>query len=93
MIEAIKGLGVISAEGIELSHRTPVLALCRALIAAGHADGPMIVRDLDGVPLMTVRSIAEAAGVTVHENERIGPVFARWKPHPGKEAFSEDHDD
>lgn len=80
MIEAIKGLGAIEAEGIEVQHRTPVLALCRALIAAGHADGPMIVRDLDGRPLMTVRSIAEAAEVAVKENERIGPVFVKYRP-------------
>jgi hypothetical protein len=80
MIEAIKGLGVISAEGIELSHRTPVLALCRALIAAGHPDQPMTVRDLDNRPLMTVRSIAKAAGLSVKENDHIGPVFVKYQP-------------
>lgn len=42
------GAGIISAEGLTVKHRTPTLALCRALIAAGHEDGPMIVRDPAG---------------------------------------------
>jgi hypothetical protein len=35
----------ITAAGITLPHRTPVLQLCRDLVAAGYADGPMTVVD------------------------------------------------
>lgn len=81
MIEATKiGAGVISAEGLTVKHRTPTLALCRALIAAGHEDGPMIVRDPAGRPLMTVPSIVAAAALSVIENERTGPRFGKWSP-------------
>jgi len=81
--------GAISAEGITLTHRTPVLQLCRALIAAGHPDGPMTVT-CGGIPTMTVRSIAEAATRTVIENDKLGPVFAKWSPFPGRQASSPD---
>jgi hypothetical protein len=74
--------GSISAEGITLTHRTPTLALCRALIAAGHPDGPLTVT-CGGIPTMVVRSIAEAATRTVIENAKTGPVFAKWSPFTG----------
>ena len=37
--------GSITAAGITLTHREPTLALCRALVEAGHADQPMTVID------------------------------------------------
>jgi hypothetical protein len=81
MIEATRTApGVVEAAGIEVKHRAPTLALCRALLAAGHADQRMVVYDTDGRALMTVHSIAEAAGVTVHENDKVGPKFAKWSP-------------
>jgi hypothetical protein len=84
--------GVIAAEGIEAKHRAPAFALCRALLAAGHADQPMTVRDPDGRVLLTVQSIAEAAKLTVKETDR-GPKFVKWEAHPGKAIYGEDHDD
>jgi hypothetical protein len=84
--------GAVSAEGITLTHRTPVLQLCRALIAAGLPDQPMTVLDAaTGRPTMQVRSIAQAALLSV--DEAHGCRFGRWKPHPGKAIFGEDHDD
>jgi hypothetical protein len=75
--------GKIAAEGITLTSREPTLALCRALIAAGHADGPMTVVDsATGRPTMTVQSIAKAALLTVDEGN--GCRFARWRPFPGR---------
>lgn len=73
----------ISAEGIALTHRTPTLALCRALIAAGHPDGPMTVTDSLGAAVLTVASIAAAADVTVMENAKFGPRFAKFSPFTG----------
>jgi hypothetical protein len=81
MIEATKtGLGVVTALGIEAKHKAPTLALCRALLAAGHADGPMTVRDTDGRALLTVPSIAAAAGLAVEENAGGGPRFVKFRP-------------
>jgi hypothetical protein len=74
--------GGITAAGISLTSREPVLALCRALIAAGHADGAMTVIDgATGRPTMHVRSIAAAALLTVDEGN--GCRFTRWRPPPG----------
>ena len=54
--------GTITAAGITLTSREPTLALCRALVDAGHADGPMTVVDsATGRPVMHVRSIPKAA--------------------------------
>ena len=81
MIEAVKtGPGVVEAAGLTVKHRTPTLALCRALLAAGHDDGPMTVRDTVGRALVEVPSIAAAGLLTVHENDKFGPKFAKWSP-------------
>ena len=74
--------GKVAAGGITLSHRTPVLQLCRALVDAGHPDQPMTVIDsATGRPTMHVASIAQAALLTV--DERTGCGFRRWMPFPG----------
>jgi hypothetical protein len=84
MIEATRTApGVIAAEGIEARHKAPAFALCRALIAAGHADQPMTVRDPGGRVLLTVASIAAAAELTVMENATAGPRFVKWAPFAG----------
>lgn len=84
MIEATKtGQGVIVAEGIEIRHRTPALAMCRALLNAGIADQPMTVVDANGRALLTVRSIAAVAEMTVIENANAGPRFGKWSPFTG----------
>jgi hypothetical protein len=73
--------GGITAAGITLTSREPTLALCRALIAAGHADGPMTVVDgATGRPTMHVASIAQAALLTVSED---GCRFRLWRPPSG----------
>jgi hypothetical protein len=82
----------ITAANITITHREPTLALCRALVAAGHPDGPMTVVDsATGRPVMHVASIAQAAELTVKETN-TGPRFAKWVPFPGKAIFGEDHD-
>jgi hypothetical protein len=53
--------GTITAADITLTSREPTLALCRALIAAGHADQPVTVVDsATSRPVMQVASIAQA---------------------------------
>jgi hypothetical protein len=74
--------GKITATGITLTSREPTLALCRALIDAGHADQPMTVVDsATGRPVMRVASIAKAALLTVDEGN--GCRFRRWRPFRG----------
>jgi hypothetical protein len=69
----------ITVTDITLTHRTPVLYLCRALVAVGHADHPMTVVDAaTGNAVMHVASIAAAAGVSVHEEPTTR--FAKWQP-------------
>src|SRR4051812_4414864 len=58
------------------------LALCRALIDAGHADQPMTVIDAaTGRPVIQVASIAKAALLTVDESG--GCRFRSWRPFAG----------
>lgn len=74
----------IAADGIAVTHRTPTLALCRALVEAGRPDGPLTVADdKTGKPLLHVPSIHAAAGLTVTENASAGPRFAKWVPFAG----------
>jgi hypothetical protein len=70
MIEAWSlGSDTAEAAGLTITHRTPILALCRALLAAGHPDQPMVVRDLlTGRVDLHIPSIALSAGRTVKEN-------------------------
>jgi hypothetical protein len=66
--------GTITAAGITLTSREPTLALCRALVDAGHADGPMTVVDsATGRPVMHVRSIPKAAMLTVDTSTHFPP--------------------
>ena len=58
------------------------LDLCRQLVALGVEDGPAIAFR-DGKPSMLIRSIHEAAKVTVLENSNDGPRFIPWKPFAG----------
>lgn len=75
--------GTITAADITLTSREPTLALCRALVNAGHADQPMTVIDpATGRPTMHVASIAKAALLTVDEGN--GCRLVRWRPPPGK---------
>jgi hypothetical protein len=67
----------IIATDITLTHRTPVLHFCRALVEAGHADHPMTVVDTaTGRPVMQVRSITAVAGVSVGEEPTTR--FIKW---------------
>lgn len=81
--------GTISAAGITLTHRTPVLQLARALIA--DKPLPLTAEDdamtvfCDGKPIMRA-SITACAALTVTESAKEGPKFSRWVPFTGIEA-------
>lgn len=93
IIATIAAPGTITAEGITLTHKTPVLALCRALIAdkplplTAEDDALTVMRE--GKPAMFA-SITAAAGLTVSENANSGPRFARWSPFPERQESAPD---
>jgi hypothetical protein len=71
-----------SALGLTVQGRTPVLSLCRQLVAAGHDPAEPAEAYRGETLAMRIGSIGEAAWLTVIENETVGPRFARWKPFP-----------
>jgi len=88
----LAGQDVCRADTIEARSRCPVLSLCRKLIAAG-IDPATRLEVCRGTTLsLRVRSIGEAADLTIRENDRRGPEFATWKAFPcdggsAEEAF------
>lgn len=60
---------------------SPVLALCRALVAAGHDPRRPLHAYRGDVLALKARSIGEGAQLTVRE-DRCGPRFVRWEPFP-----------
>ena len=74
----LSGSTICSAAGQVAIGHTPVLALCRELIEAGHDPStPLNVYRGDALALR-IRSIGEAARLTVDEHN--GTRFAKWKP-------------
>jgi hypothetical protein len=73
------GSDTATALGVTVTSYTPVLALCRRLIEAGHdPDRPLQVYRAN-TPCLTISSIGVGGDYTV-ENNRVGtPVFRRWR--------------
>ena len=79
----IIGSNQATADGIAARGHAPVVALCRALIEAGHdLDTPL--EAYRGTRLcLKVRSIGEGARLTVKETTRDGkPRFVTYRPGP-----------
>ena len=70
-----------AAAGITGCGSSPVLALCRALIAASHEPSHALHVYRGEVLALSVRSISEGAQLTVRE-DRAGPRFVAWEPFP-----------
>jgi hypothetical protein len=66
------------AEGLASRGAAPVLALCRALVRAGHDPATPLEVFRGGVLALTVRTIGAGAVLTVNED---GPRFMRWRPY------------
>lgn len=81
-IEAVlTGEETIEAAGIVLKHRTPILAMARRLLEAGHAPAVVLAcRWVDGAPTIT-QAIGDLAYWTVTETDRVRR-FAKWVPNP-----------
>jgi hypothetical protein len=79
----LRGSNCCSANGLTSIGRTPVLNLCRDLIAAGHDPTQPLHVFREGVQALTVRTVGEGARLTVDDHHN---VFANWKPWKGLAA-------
>jgi hypothetical protein len=79
----IFGSNQAEANGITARGHAPVLALCRALIEAGHDPNTPIEAYRGATLCLKVRSIGEGARLTVKETTRDGkPRFVTYRPGP-----------
>ena len=75
----LTGCNVCTALGTVAIACAPVLALCRKLVAAGHDPAmPLEVWRANQLALR-IRSIGEAAGLTVEDDRHGRPRFRRWR--------------
>jgi hypothetical protein len=74
-------------EGVALRGRSdqPLLDACRAIKALGGATSDLVglFREGRDNPDMTC-SIEVGAGLTVEENNRLGPRFVKYRSFPGR---------
>jgi hypothetical protein len=76
----LAGADTASALGLTVQGRIPVLSLCRQLVAAGR-DPAEPAEAYRGTTLaLRIRSLGEAAGLTVVENQTLAPRFAKFRP-------------
>jgi hypothetical protein len=57
-----------------------VLSLCRQLVAAGHDPAEQAEAYRGATLALRIRSLGEAAGLTVVENQTLAPRFAGFRP-------------
>jgi hypothetical protein len=84
------GINQASWQGITVNgRRAPVLSLCRALIAAGHDPSTPLEAYRGDVLCLRVRSIGEAAALSVDETTNDGkPRFVAYRPGPDDQESS-----
>jgi hypothetical protein len=75
----LSGSTICSAAGQVAIGHTPVLALCRDLIEAGHDPATPLEAWRGNTLALRLPSIGEAARLTVDESRT---AFARWKAFP-----------
>jgi hypothetical protein len=68
-----------TAIGVEAHGPSPVLALCRALVEAGHDPATPLHAYRGHTLALKVHSIGEGAKLTVGDNDIGKPVFRRWR--------------
>jgi hypothetical protein len=68
--------------------RSPVFALCRALLAAGADPNSKLECFRGSVLALTVRTIGIGAKLTIRETVTDGPRVVRWKPLQDRDVFA-----
>jgi hypothetical protein len=71
------GANICTALGLAINSSSPVLALCRALIEAGHDPATPLEAYRGETLCLSVRSIGEAANIEVNGNTRFTFVGER----------------
>ena len=77
------GSDTCTAAGITVPRYAPVLVLCRRLMAAGMRPDPRWTCWRGSTVATRIRSIGEAAKLTVKEDRHGTPVFRRTENRPG----------
>ena len=70
---------IATAEGITVKAASPVLALCRKLIDAGHDPATPLEAYRGDTLALQVKSIGRGAKLTVEDNSIGRPTFRRWR--------------
>ena len=78
---------VAQAGDIVARSRTPVFALCRALLAAGANPNSRLECFRGSVLALTVKSVGIGAKLTIRETVTDGPRVVRWKPLQDRDVF------
>ena len=92
----VSGAGIIAqliahdraqAGDIVVRSRSPVFALCRALLAAGANPNSRLECFRGSVLALTVKSVGIGAKLTIRETVTDGPRVVRWKPLQDRDVF------
>jgi hypothetical protein len=78
----LSGANTCTSADITASSTTPVLALCRQLLAAGIDPDRAMEVYRNGTLALRIRSIGEAAELTVKDDNRGTPRFLPYRPGP-----------
>jgi hypothetical protein len=74
--------------GFTATSATPILALCRTLLAAGFDPATPMECYRGNTLAVRVHSIGQAARLTVQDNRLGRPVFARWRDRAASDGAS-----
>ena len=82
-------IGADTAQAGDISRRgkSPVFALCRALLAAGANPNSRLECFRGSVLALTVKSVGIGAKLTIRETVTDGPRVVRWKPLQDRDVF------
>jgi hypothetical protein len=73
------GSDCATAPGIDAHGSSPLLALCRKLVDAGHDPATPLLAYRGNTLALKVRSIGEGAKLTVEDDSGGKPIFRRWR--------------
>jgi hypothetical protein len=82
----LTGADMAAAGGLVVRAAAPILALCRALIDAGHDPDAPLRAFRCGTLCLQVKSLAAGAALAVAEDRFGRPQFRRWKAPRGDVA-------
>ena len=80
IIAQLTGHDRAQAGDIVARSRSPVFALCRALLAAGANPNSKLECFRGSVLALTVKTIGIGAKLTIKENDWVGPKVVRYEP-------------